>query len=39
MFWVFGHKACVILAPDQGSNLHTLHWEVKSQPLDLQEHP
>ena len=30
MFWFFSHKACRILAPGQGSNLHPLRWKVKS---------
>ena len=25
-----GHEARAILAPNQGSNLHALHWKVKS---------
>ena len=30
MFWLFGHKAYGILALNQQSNLHPLHWKVKS---------
>ena len=30
MFWFFGHEACGILAPNQGSNPHSLHWKAKS---------
>ena len=30
MFWVFGIKACGIQLPNQGSNLHPLHWKVKA---------
>ena len=30
VLFFFGHKACGILAPDKGSNLHPLHWKVKS---------
>ena len=26
----FGPKACLILAPQQGSNPYSLHWDVKS---------
>ena len=26
VFWFFGHEACGILAPHQGSNPHPLHW-------------
>ena len=31
MFWFFGFEACGILAswPDQGSNLHPLHWQCR----------
>ena len=31
-------KTCGIL-PDQGSNPHSLHWQLDSQPLDHQENP
>ena len=30
MVWSFGHEAWF---PNQGLNLHLLHWKVKSQPL------
>ena len=28
MFWIFDFKACGILVPNQGSNLHPLCWKV-----------
>ena len=29
-FVCFGPKSCLILAPQQGSNPYSLHWDVKS---------
>ena len=29
-FLFFFHEACGILTPDQGSDLHPLHWKSKS---------
>lgn len=43
VLWCFffpGHKAHRILAPDQGSNTHSLRWKAKiTQPLDCQGSP
>ena len=36
MFCFFRPEACGILAPNQGLNRHSLHWKVKSEPLDRQ---
>ena len=33
-FGFLGHRPVGSLLPDQGSNLHPLHWKVTSQPLD-----
>ena len=30
LFWLFGHEACGILGPHKESNLHPLHWKVRS---------
>ena len=30
MFWFFGHQAYGILAPNEGSNPHPLHWKAKT---------
>ena len=38
-FVFFGHKACGILIPDQGLNLHPLQRKVKSQPVNHQGSP
>ena len=39
MFWIFGHKARGIFAPDRGSNPLPLHWEARSSPRDHQGSP
>ena len=39
IFWFFGLEACGILASNQESNLHPLHWKVKLQPLHHQGSP
>ena len=39
MVWLWGHKACGILTPNQGSNSHPLHWKAKSSLLDHQGSP
>ena len=31
IFWCFGCEACESHLPDQGSNLHPLHWKAKSE--------
>ena len=31
IFWCFGCEACESYLPDQGSNLHPLHWKAKSE--------
>ena len=40
LFYVFGFLAANMRdLPNQGSSLHPLHWQVKSQSLDLQGSP
>ena len=37
MLWIFGHRHVGSYLPYQGSNLHPLHWNTKSQPPNYQE--
>ena len=41
MFWCFDHEAWGGLSspPPQGSNLHCLHWKVRSNPWIAREVP
>ena len=38
-YWFFGRKARGILPPRPGIKLSSLHWKVKSYPLDHQGNP